>query len=91
MVGASHQPIAVISDLKTLGTLPRREISSGLAEIIKRVLLDSPESFASLEKNFKQLMKLEPKTLMHTIRHSCGIKARIIAEDKKSEAANEHC
>ena len=83
MVGAFHQPIAVISDLKTLDTLPKRGISAGLAEIIKHALLDSPESFAWLEKNIKQLMMLEPETLMHTIRHSCGIKARIVAEDEK--------
>ncbi len=86
MVGAFHQPIAVISDLKTLDTLPKREISSGLAEIIKHALLDSPESFTWLEKNIKQLMMLEPKTLRHAIRHSCGIKARIVAEDEKERS-----
>ncbi len=86
MVGAFHQPAAVLSDLKTLGTLPRREVSSGLAEIIKHALIDSPDSFAWLEKNIRQLMMLETEALRHAVRHSCGVKARIVAEDEKEQS-----
>ena len=87
MIGAFHQPRAVIIDTDTLGTLPDRELSAGLAEIIKYGLLGDAEFFAWLEQNIASLRAREPAALAYAIERSCRNKASIVAEDEHERGA----
>jgi 3-dehydroquinate synthase len=82
MIGAFHQPRAVISDVATLDTLPDRELRAGLAEVIKHgFALDAP--FVDwLEANVEKILARDPGALAHAIRRSCELKARVVAEDE---------
>lgn len=82
MIGAFHQPRAVISDTEVLKTLPRRELCAGLAEVIKYGLIRDAEFFQWLEQNLDLLLALEADALEYAIQRSCAIKARIVAEDE---------
>jgi 3-dehydroquinate synthase len=83
MIGAFHQPRAVIADIATLDTLPDRELRSGLAEVIKHGLaLDAP-FVAWLESNIEDLLKRDPAALTYAVRRSCELKARIVGEDER--------
>ncbi len=83
MIGAFHQPAAVISDTATLATLPPREFSAGLAEVIKYGLIRDPEFFAWLEQNMDELMQREGDALEQAIYQSCLNKAAVVAEDEQ--------
>ncbi|HEX7217739.1 MAG TPA: 3-dehydroquinate synthase [Burkholderiales bacterium] len=87
MIGAFHQPRAVIADVATLDTLPQRELRAGLAEVIKHGLaLDAP-FFDWLEANMDSLVKRERAALGHAVRKSCELKAHIVAEDERESGA----
>ena len=83
MVGAFHQPLAVISDTATLDTLPKRELRAGLAEVIKHgLILD--RSFADwLDHNLAALLARERSALAHAVRRSCELKAQVVAADER--------
>jgi 3-dehydroquinate synthase len=83
LIGAFHQPRAVVSDTATLATLPPRELRAGLAEVIKYGLVADPGFLAWLEDALPELLALEPAALAHAIRRSCEIKAEIVAEDER--------
>ena len=83
MIGAFYQPKAVIIDIDTLDTLPDRELSAGLAEVIKYGLINDPEFFHWLEQNTEALRRREPGALAHAIERSCADKAAIVAEDER--------
>lgn len=83
MIGAFHQPIAVIADLDTLATLPPRELRAGIAEVIKYGLLGDAAFFAWLETHLDALLRLDPDITAQTIAHCCQMKARIVAEDER--------
>jgi len=83
MIGAFHQPQAVIADTDTLNTLPERELSAGMAEVIKYGLINDPEFFAWLEQHMQQLMARDPQRLAEAIERSCADKAAIVAADEK--------
>jgi 3-dehydroquinate synthase len=83
LVGAFYQPAAVICDLDTLATLPRREFLSGYAEIVKYALLGDPEFFDWLERNGAAVCAREPAALAHAVAVSCRAKAAIVAEDER--------
>ena len=83
MIGAFHQPRAVISDVATLDTLPERELRAGLAEVIKHGLALDARFFDWLEGNIDKLLKKDREALVHAVRRSCELKARIVAEDEK--------
>ncbi|MFS1539448.1 MAG: 3-dehydroquinate synthase [Candidatus Phlomobacter fragariae] len=83
MIGAFHQPISVIIDLDSLKTLPARQFSSGVAEIIKYGIILDYDFFYWLEKNINKLFKFEEKTISYCVRHCCELKAKIIAIDEK--------
>jgi len=83
MIGAFYQPISVIIDLDSLKTLPIRQFSSGLAEIIKYGIILDYDFFCWLEKNINKLFELDKKTISYCIRHCCELKAKIIAIDEK--------
>ena len=83
MIGAFYQPRAVLIDTECLGTLPDRELSAGLAEVIKYGAIRDLQFFAWLEANMGALLTREPASLMHAIHESCRIKAEIVAEDER--------
>ena len=83
LIGAFHQPQMVLIDTDTLGTLPDRELSAGLAEVIKHGVICDPEFFAWLESNIAALLRREPDALEHAIRRCCEIKAEVVAEDER--------
>ncbi len=83
MIGAFHQPKAVIADTDTLDTLPDRELSSGIAEIIKYGLICNADFFSWLEKNMQALLNRDKKILTYAIKVSCQTKADIVAADER--------
>jgi 3-dehydroquinate synthase len=83
MIGAFHQPIAVLTDTHTLRTLPPRELAAGLAEVIKYGVIVDAAFFAWLEANVAKLRALDTEALTYAIRRSCEIKAAIVAEDER--------
>jgi 3-dehydroquinate synthase len=83
MIGAFHQPRAVIADTDTLRTLPQRELAAGLAEVIKYGLLGDAPFFTWLEQHMDALRALEPGALAEAIQRSCANKARIVALDER--------
>jgi 3-dehydroquinate synthase len=83
MIGAFHQPVAVVADLETLATLPPRELSAGLAEVIKYGVIVDAAFFGWLETHVDDLTGLEPAALTHAIQKSCEIKAAIVADDER--------
>ncbi len=83
MIGAFHQPIAVLADTDTLRTLPPRELAAGLAEVIKYGIIVDAQFFAWLEEHIDELKALDATALTHAIRRSCEIKASIVAEDER--------
>jgi 3-dehydroquinate synthase len=82
MIGAFHQPSAVLADTDTLKTLPSRELSAGLAEVIKYGLILDESLFGWLEHAMADLLALNSTALTRAIRRSCEIKAEIVAEDE---------
>jgi 3-dehydroquinate synthase len=83
MIGAFHQPIAVLADTGTLASLPPRELAAGLAEVIKYGVIVDADFFAWLETHIDDLRRLDSVALTYAIRRSCEIKAAIVAEDER--------
>jgi 3-dehydroquinate synthase len=82
LIGAFHQPEAVIIDTRCLATLPPREFSAGMAEIIKTSVIGDAGLFAWLESNMKALLARDGDALAHAIVESCRIKAELVAADE---------
>ena len=83
MIGAFHQPRAVIADIGVLGTLNNREVSAGLAEVVKYGLIRDEKFFDWLEENIEQLLNRELEALAYIIEQSCKNKAAVVAEDER--------
>lgn len=83
LIGAFYQPSIVISDISLLKSLPRREIRSGLAEIIKYSIIDSRSFFDFLSGNIESILKLNKWTMEYIIAKCCAIKAKIVSKDEK--------
>ncbi len=83
LIGAFHQPVAVIADTATLATLPPRELRAGLAEVIKYGLICDAAFFAWLETHMDSLLASDPVSLAYVIRRSCEIKAAIVGRDER--------
>jgi 3-dehydroquinate synthase len=83
MIGAFYQPIAVEIDTDVLNTLPDREMSAGLAEVIKYGLILDAEFFAWCEKNVAGLRARDPVLLAEAIRRSCEYKAWVVSKDER--------
>jgi 3-dehydroquinate synthase len=83
MIGAFHQPRAVLIDTNCLGTLPDRELSAGLAEVIKYGAIRDAQFFSWLEANIEALLAREPQALLHAIHESCRIKVDIVMADER--------
>ena len=83
LIGAFHQPSAVISDVATLDTLPDRELRAGLAEVIKHgAALDAP-LFDWLERNVEKLLTRDRGALVYAVRRSCELKAAVVSQDER--------
>ncbi len=82
MIGAFYQPQVVLADIDTLKTLPAREFSAGMAEVIKYGLIRDAEFFAWLETHIEQLMALEENAISEAIYRSCRNKAEVVARDE---------
>jgi 3-dehydroquinate synthase len=83
MVGAFHQPLAVIADLATLDSLPVRELRAGLAEVIKHGCILDLQFVAWLEANIDRLLARDRAALGHAVRRSCELKAQVVAADER--------
>ncbi len=83
LVGAFHQPAAVVADTDTLATLPDRELASGLAEVVKYAAIADPDLMAWLERHAEALLAREPAALSEAIAASVGHKAAIVARDER--------
>jgi 3-dehydroquinate synthase len=90
LIGAFHQPVAVIIDPQVLTTLPPRELRSGLAECIKHEIIRDAEGFASLEKNIDRALALDMSYLADLIAHNVSIKARVVEADPFERAERAH-
>ncbi len=85
MLGAFHPPRAVIADVSVLGTLPDRELSAGLAEVIKHGFILDSAFTAWLEENIERLLARDADALTHAVRRSCEIKAAVVAGDEREQ------
>jgi 3-dehydroquinate synthase len=88
MIGAFWQPQMVLADTDTLGTLPERELSSGLAEVIKYGLIRDPAFLTWLEHNMSALRARDPHRLADAIEQSCRHKAAVVGDDERETAKN---
>jgi 3-dehydroquinate synthase len=82
LIGAFHQPIAVLADLDVLKTLPPRQRSAGYAEIVKYGLLGDAKFYAWLDQNVEAIMAGDVAATASAVKTSCEMKARIVAEDE---------
>jgi 3-dehydroquinate synthase len=83
LIGAFHQPRAVVSDTATLATLPGRELCAGLAEVLKYGLVADAAFLDWMDAHLEALRALDAAALAYAIRRSCEIKAEIVAEDER--------
>ncbi|NRR32943.1 3-dehydroquinate synthase [Oxalobacteraceae bacterium] len=83
MIGAFYQPRAVIADTGTLDTLPARELSAGLAEVIKHGAIIDAEFFDWIEANIGRLMARDKGALAYAIARSCEIKSDVVRQDER--------
>jgi len=83
MIGAFYQPLKVIADLDTLDTLPDREISAGLAEVIKYGPIADADFMGWIEKNIDALRARDKAALAYAIQRSCEIKAWVVGQDER--------
>ena len=90
LIGAFHQPKQVLIDLDTLATLPEREFSAGLAEVVKYGLIRDAEFFSWLIQNVAALKDREPAAVAYAIQRSCAIKAAVVAEDEREGGVRAH-
>jgi 3-dehydroquinate synthase len=86
LIGAFHQPRAVLCDTDTLYTLDTRQFRAGLAEVIKHALIADAVFFDWLESHLPALLRREPAPLAEAIERSCAIKARVVAADEREES-----
>ena len=83
MIGAFYQPVKVICDLDTLKTLPARELSAGLAEVIKYGPIADMAFLDWIEANLDTLLARDPAALAHAVKRSCEIKAWVVGQDER--------
>lgn len=90
MIGAFYQPLLVLADTDTLKTLPARELSAGLAEVIKYGLIGDAPFFEWLEHNIDRLLTGDADALTYAIEQSCRNKARVVAADEREQGVRAH-
>ena len=87
LVGAFHQPTAVIIDTETLATLPDRELSAGFAEVVKYGAIGDRALFGWIEEHADALLARDPKTVAEVVRKCCTHKAEVVAQDETDQGA----
>jgi 3-dehydroquinate synthase len=85
LIGAFHQPLAVVADTDTLSTLPDRELSAGLAEVIKYGCIADLQFLDWLDSNMENLLGRDVEALTYAIARSCEIKASVVGEDEREQ------
>ena len=85
LIGAFHQPRLVVADTETLGTLPKREVRSGLAEVIKYGVIREPGLLGFVRENAKGLLTGDADALSYIVERSCAIKAEVVCADEREE------
>lgn len=85
MIGAFHQPEAVIYDTSTLRTLPQREVAAGYAEIIKHGLIWDDTFVEWLEEHADELNRLEEEPLQQALYRACSVKVHVVSNDEKEQ------
>ena len=85
MIGAFYQPLAVIADTTTLDTLAKREVSAGLAEVIKYGLIRDLPFVDWLERNMEALLRRDAAALAYAVQRSCENKAEVVVADEREE------
>jgi 3-dehydroquinate synthase len=90
LIGAFHQPIAVLIDPTVLKSLPPRELRSGLAECIKHDIIRDADGFSNLEKNIPRALSLDMDYLTDLIAHNVAIKARVVEADQFEKGERAH-
>lgn len=83
MIGAFHQPVAVLADTATLGTLPSREYAAGLAEVVKYGVIEDAAFFEFLEQHSDDLLAKDGAVLSQVILRCCAIKAEVVSADER--------
>ena len=83
MIGAFHQPVAVIADLNTLKTLPPRELSAGLAEVVKHGAIADAQFLDWIEVNAEALLACDTNAMGHAVLRSCEIKSAVVSADER--------
>ncbi len=83
LIGTFHQPSQVLIDPETLGSLPRRELVAGIAEVIKYGMIYDDEFFTYLEHHMRDILNRDDVAMVNIIRQSCQIKAQVVAEDER--------
>jgi len=83
LIGAFHQPRAVIADINVLRTLSDREVRAGFAEVIKYGLIYDADFLSWLEKNANKVLSRDTAALTHAIKRSCEIKAEVVSQDER--------
>lgn len=89
LIGMFNQPKKVYIDIDCWKTLPRRELSSGLAETIKHACLGSLEMFEYLEKHIEEILSCEPEPCEYIARKNCEIKYRVVMQDERESGLRE--
>src|SRR5439155_1065280 len=90
LIGAFHQPIAILIDPTVLKTLPPRELRSGLAECIKHDIIRDADGFSRLEQNIPRALALDMNYLTDLVAHNVAIKARVVEPDPFEKAERAH-
>jgi 3-dehydroquinate synthase len=90
LIGAFHQPIAVLIDPQVLRTLPPRELRGGLAECIKHDLIRDADGFSRLEENIGRALDLDIDYLCDLVAHNVAIKARVVEADPFEQGERAH-
>ncbi|MFC1666672.1 3-dehydroquinate synthase [Candidatus Omnitrophota bacterium] len=83
LAGAFYQPSLVFSDLSLLKTLPKKDLISGLGEVVKYGIIKSPQLFGFLEKNCGKILKCDKKALRYVVYACSSIKAKVVEKDEK--------
>ena len=83
LVGAFYQPSLVVADPETLRTLPRREVSAGLAEVVKHGVIQQPEFLEFLERNAEAILALDLDIMTRVVETNCRIKVAVVTQDEK--------
>ena len=89
MIGAFHQPRAVLIDTDTLNTLQPREYRAGLAEVIKHGVIRDAAYFDAIEQHLPAILARQSEALAWVVKRSCEIKAEVVAQDERESGLRE--